>query len=859
MLLTGLFLVGTNPNLSFYAWRLHESGCQLSLVNPLLKQNLYVSFDSEYFGDNIRFQPQIFSSFTKLSGKYDVIILSASSLQEFQTLNGKIQPFVNDDSLLIVELTGYINLEPFINLKNPILSIMNEAEIKQSIKSNHFIHSIRNKDYRIYLGATTHHQDTRFIKNNLNFQKFYDILNKWANLKHINFLTSLNIKEFLTYQWKLALPRIVFAPLSIIFECEYPQNLQSQILCKPLITGIIQELFKVIKKMDCKLVKGYENETNLLNNWMKSYPVVKSNQHYLNSPSLFYNFLNNFDIEIDLLLLQPILLADDFNIKSPYLENLYSTLCQFLKINNRESKFFTRLNHKEENKSIDQEHKLKNQELSSILKNISKNKTLNNQLNDDITEQESKVFKLNDEIEAKKSKLSKYNSLIAEKETELRHLDQLISESNDVIETNKKHKSMDESPLDFAQFEQQLEEKELVLKKREQDLIDREQALEEANLDMRKAQPQLYVDTSASRSQQYLAGNNPPPNSLQPQQQYNSQYNSHNNIAQNPNQQYNSQIPNQQYSNQQYANHHNQQYPPQQPYQQPNGYYQSPIDQLPPHGLPHNGLAQNALPPNLRGNNSMTGGGNRYQQLQMQANQMPNPRQQRVGSIPSMTSINEPNYNHPSFNNAAPIDPMVGQRFKAKPKPQNRRSGLPQMGGNLDGIDMGGRGGMPMPNGIKTRASTGNLLNNQLSSPPLSQRKNMSNGNLNNHFQGLSLNQGQQNDYNHSNGYQQQQQQQIGHANSGSGSSNSNSSFNQHLMPTGSYGQHLGPPGNNGISTLSTSSVNTDQSPRTTGEANLQPPISFNEMDSKPLGSGLGNEATTNKKKKKGMFGRSKE
>ena len=119
---------------------------------------------------------------------------------------------------------------------------------------------------------------------------------------------STNPNEFMTYQWKLALPRIVFSPLSIIFETEFPQGLAAQILCKPLITGIINECFKIIKKMDCKLVKGFENEQNLMKNWSRCYPSVPDNADLIQSPSLFYKFYHRLDMELDLLLLHPILL-----------------------------------------------------------------------------------------------------------------------------------------------------------------------------------------------------------------------------------------------------------------------------------------------------------------------------------------------------------------------------------------------------------------------------------------------------------------------------------------------------------------------------------------------------------------------
>ena len=60
------------------------------------------------------------------------------------------------------------------------------------------------------------------------------------------------------------------------------------------------------------------------------FPQTKQNENYINSPN-FYNFHKQYDLELDLLLLQPILLSDDSGVRTPYLENIYSTMSQFQK------------------------------------------------------------------------------------------------------------------------------------------------------------------------------------------------------------------------------------------------------------------------------------------------------------------------------------------------------------------------------------------------------------------------------------------------------------------------------------------------------------------------------------------------
>lgn len=62
---------------------------------------------------------------------------------------------------------------------------------------------------------------------------------------------------------------------------------------------------------------------------------------------MVYHFIHQTTpLNIDILLLQTILLADDFGIKTPYLEFLYSVLSQFERLNSGKSKWFIRSDEK---------------------------------------------------------------------------------------------------------------------------------------------------------------------------------------------------------------------------------------------------------------------------------------------------------------------------------------------------------------------------------------------------------------------------------------------------------------------------------------------------------------------------------
>jgi ketopantoate reductase len=705
------------------------------MVNSAIKSTPIV-FNSSTFGTKQSFTP--FSLAPSLSQiphtkKFNVILLSCTSLQDFQSKCTKLTNLLYDDTLIIIESSGYVKLEPFVQLSLPkytnaiVVSIMNEADVRQ-LNNYEFNHTIRNNDQRIYLGSSSPTETAQAIRANKNFQEIYQFLDSWSSTKEINFLASLNPKEFTTYQWKLALPRLVFLPLSVVFEADFPEQLGSQILCKPLITGLVSEVFKIIKRMDCKLVKGFENEANLMKSWTSAYPATKQNQNYINSPSLLFNFINNFELEIDLLLLQPILLADDFNTKSPYLENVYSTLCQFMRINKNQSKLFMRKDGVSKTKlsqldNIDEELSKKKaehasweqrlndarQENMNLELKVSETRFLIKQMKEDISSKETVVSNLNAKIEELENtiQLKQRESLQLEEEYKNVLLsDRITAETPSMRDSfDKSSEESDRNPRRASndRLSQDLQEKERELQRREKELNDRESAFRASNGKQAPAPAppqQHYVD-----AREHYGPSNPHPNS-RPQQHY---------------------MPQQYPSNPQY-----QQYQQYQSYQQfpPNTYYGSPMDQQPPHGLPQNGMPQNGLPPTLRTSHSMTGGTNRYQQPvnTMQQQSM----RHRVPSNPSLQSFDNPmqhpSYNHPSFNNAAPIDPGIELRFRTKPKSLNRKSTL-QMNGNLDGLDMGGRGGMPMPNSIKGRGN--------YPSPPMQQRKSATN--MTDQFQHLSM------------------------------------------------------------------------------------------------------------------------
>ena len=908
----------------------------MSVVNPRINGDS-VSWRSPVLGTSA-FKPyEIYQDLSQIrpgSNKYDIVFISCTSLQDFQTVCADLVPLLHQKSAIVVESTGYVNLEPFVQLSFPsmkditICSIMNESDVRQ-IDGGSFTHILRNNDNRIYLGTSLTNSNISSASNP-SFQKVYKLLQlvQQDSSNNISLLKSVVPKEFMTYQWKLALPRIVFNPLSVIFEAEVPESLSNQILCKPLITGMINEIFKIIKKMDCKLVKGSENENNLFKNWCSSFPESPKNQNYLNSPPLFYEFYKQYELNIDLLLLQPILLADDHGIRTPYLENIYSTMCQYIKINDADTNsiFFTRKSNTNINKAkmnqVNADHEFKLNQLNIISSDLARMESNKNQLDsylrekeilkgqvgEDINKQELNLRKLNISVEHQQQKLSQIEQRleqlqlqeqeVANNQTKLIQPSELsnreqptlpqnetkgafrdsvvpndnledltdialygaalgspvpnqnpaqnghsnmngdnvqnrsmnMNGGNDSIQENGNGHSNGNIQLVNGDLPQHLQEKELELQKRERALINREMSLPN------DTQMNGYYDNEQHRQPQHSHQHQhqhqhlqpPPALHLDTQQK---------NMNMPPNQQ-------QYYNQRQYNNNH--------------GYMQSPMDQQLPHGLPSNGLPPNALPPNLRVN-SMNSNMNRYNipppQMMNGNPHQPNGyvgKPQRLSSFPTsshnyqdlyqqqyMQNPPQQQYYNNMYQNGAPVDPGVESRFKAQPRKLNRRSAFPQMNGDLSGLDMGGRGGMPMPGGPTNPAAA--KANKHRSAMPMN-----ANGNRTSPPQHKKS----------ASSYAIPQSQGQGHGPSinapGQGQP---SSEPQQFNPAQPQQQYLQLPNGSNASSNSSNSVNTNDTPQTNDEGvQIHVPMVDPNTNAKPLGGISNANKESETKKKKGLF-----
>lgn len=843
----------------------------MTVVNRNLNANSPIRWESSVFGTTSFSPKYIYNDISQISRgvvPFDVVILSSSSLQDFQTTSQSLIPYIDEKTTIMIESTGFINLEPFVSLSLPklknlsICSIMNEYDVRH-LGSNTYSHKIRGQESRMYLGHCTNNKNSSFKK----IIKAFNLIQEDSKGK-FSLLVANSSKEFQTYQWKLALPRIIFNPLSIIFETEFPEQLSQQILCKPLVTGLITEIFKIIKKMECKLVKGTENETNLWKIWKELYPQVESrdqNDKFLDSPGLFYNYYKQYDLDIDLLLLQPILLADDHGIRTPYLENLYSIMCQYIKVNGKGSKsiFFKRRENEfdeQRNNQLNIDYDFKSKNINKLTGDLNEMEQRIKSLDLDQKNKELKSLEINEQVSKQEIILRSLTSTIKDQEEKCKILDREISE--------KKQQLVEQEHIKNASLTNQTDPISTPKISREsfiasprglQEMSDI--ALYGANLNGEDI-PKLNMGNNGEHiaeesdigkgAQSYSQGGDnypngngnyqqPPPQqqsqqvppsgreklkvdtqygSAQPKQNYYNPQQQQQHHQQNQYQQMPMPQQHQSYNNlqnfsqmQPQYGHQNQYYGNQQQGGQ-GGFLPSPMDQHPPHGLPSNGLPHNTLPAPLLGSNSMTNV-NRYQQMP-QHKQNGHPQKQRLSSIPSsMGSYYDPSQQGPNFggNQMMPNNGMGMNGAKV-----TRRSMYPTAAG-LGAMDMGGRGGMPMPTGPTGERPQGGKAR------PMS-----SMGNLNSP-PGVNLRKSQF----------------------------SPPSQPRELQIPPQQLQHLHPPNANRSNTSSVSS-NTNDTPKTSHSKdgfNDEIQLNVPEIAAKPLG-GVKSDKDEGKKKKKGFFGKKK-
>lgn len=362
---------------------------------------------------------------------FDVVILGASSLQELSSISNDLTDYINSSTKIFIESTGFVQLESFVKMSMNvsqlnIFSIVTDFDIRE-ISNNKFkqfrTSDLDNTNNTIYLGDSSV-KGSEYSTSMLNLLKTFERLFQKLFPRDKIDLCNGNPSRFLTTQWNIAIPIICFDPLLILLEETEPQHLKDQILAKPLISGLVSEVIKITKSMNLNVT--WDNEKDLLKHWGESYSIHNS------MPSLLYHFIHKTaPLNFDITLLQVILLADDFNLKTPYLEFLYSIMIQIQKLNDNRSKWFIR------SESVNKSSNDLDQLTAQNNLNLSKIESLNGSLRDKdnkIQTLENSENNLLKQINLLKEKLNTFEKdnagLISKHESEMKQLQMELQKSS---------------------------------------------------------------------------------------------------------------------------------------------------------------------------------------------------------------------------------------------------------------------------------------------------------------------------------------------------------------------------------------------------------------------------------------------
>lgn len=172
-------------------------------------------------------------------------------------------------------------------------------------------------------------------------------------------------------QWRLALPFVALQPLAVFLEASTPAALLSDVLAKPLYTGIAAEIAAIARRhADVTLPQDYlatalaqfsaqsqqlqatqPNQKAMFTMSASSSSSSSSSLTYAvgtgpahaDAPVLFYNFFHGLPVPVDTLLLQLILLADESSVRTPYIESAFAYLSRLLACNEGKSAVLGRI------------------------------------------------------------------------------------------------------------------------------------------------------------------------------------------------------------------------------------------------------------------------------------------------------------------------------------------------------------------------------------------------------------------------------------------------------------------------------------------------------------------------------------
>jgi ketopantoate reductase len=297
-----------------------------------------------------------------------VLLISPSSLKNLSNLHQATQALVTPNhTIILIESTYNIGLHSLIEAQfpnNPVCSVSTQAKLRllPAITNPINYHSNDPLPLLLHSGHAS--------KTWLSVPRTGASVSALSGLIHSLQNSGIEASASSTFdqlQWNQVIPTLAFQPLTIMLEACTPAALLANVLSKPLYTGIISELMaiaakhtgfpydedylrEIISEFKLSSTPGAGFAAGTANDGLTPSPTASTisttsniadqnpfSPAYLEAPILFYEYFHGLPIAVDLLLLQPILMASDFGIKTPYLETMFAYLTQMMSLNSEKS------------------------------------------------------------------------------------------------------------------------------------------------------------------------------------------------------------------------------------------------------------------------------------------------------------------------------------------------------------------------------------------------------------------------------------------------------------------------------------------------------------------------------------------
>lgn len=143
-----VLIYGNHPNLALYTWRF-QFAKSVDLYHVSDARSNEITIDTRSYGKNTFQLKNHFHDFAELqrllqneSNKFDLVILSSSSLQDFSNITTQLNSVIMSNTKIFIESTGFVQLEPFIrmSISSPqvkVFSLMSDYDIREVSPENY--------------------------------------------------------------------------------------------------------------------------------------------------------------------------------------------------------------------------------------------------------------------------------------------------------------------------------------------------------------------------------------------------------------------------------------------------------------------------------------------------------------------------------------------------------------------------------------------------------------------------------------------------------------------------------------------------------------------------------------------------